>query len=57
MTGRQYFLPMPLNIQLVHLAASNFVKYGRQRDGSWREAELSQPASVFASITNRCNLH
>ena len=57
MTGRQYFLPMPLNIQLVHLAASNFVKYGRQRVGSWTEAELSQPTSVFASITNRCNLH
>jgi MoaA/NifB/PqqE/SkfB family radical SAM enzyme len=48
---------MALNTQLVHLAASNFVKYGRQRVGQWTEVELSQPTSVFATITNRCNLH
>src|SRR2546427_12224690 len=47
---------MALNTQLVRLAASNFVKYGRQRLGNWADPELSQPTSAVATITNRCNL-
>ena len=48
---------MPLNSQLVQLALSNVTKYGRQKVSTWTDAVWSQPTSIFATITNRCNLH
>jgi MoaA/NifB/PqqE/SkfB family radical SAM enzyme len=48
---------MSMNTQFVQLAFSNAAKYGRQRLSSWTGSMLSQPTSVFASMTNRCNLH
>jgi MoaA/NifB/PqqE/SkfB family radical SAM enzyme len=46
-----------MNARLVQLAASNFRKYGRQQLGSWTNSSIGQPTSIFATATNRCNLH
>jgi MoaA/NifB/PqqE/SkfB family radical SAM enzyme len=48
---------MSLNSQFVQLAASNAAKYGRQKLNRWTASVIGQPTSVFAVITNRCNLH
>lgn len=48
---------MALNRQFVQLAASNATKYGLQRLKGWTGTVTTQPTSVFAVITNRCNLH
>jgi MoaA/NifB/PqqE/SkfB family radical SAM enzyme len=48
---------MRLNSQFTQLALSNVVKYGRQKVDTWTGFTLSKPTSVFATITNRCNLH
>ena len=48
---------MALNSQFISLAASNFTKYGRQRLKGLTDKVETQPTSVFAVITNRCNLH
>jgi MoaA/NifB/PqqE/SkfB family radical SAM enzyme len=48
---------MALNTQFVQLAASNFAKYGRQKIHNFTDKVQTQPTSVFAVITNRCNLH
>jgi MoaA/NifB/PqqE/SkfB family radical SAM enzyme len=46
-----------VNTRLIQLAASNFGKYARQQLGTWTNSMIGQPTSVFATATNRCNLH
>src|SRR5439155_26677019 len=48
---------MAVNRSFLRLAMSNATKYGLQRVNAWTETVVSQPTSVFATITNRCNLH
>jgi MoaA/NifB/PqqE/SkfB family radical SAM enzyme len=48
---------MAINTAFLRLAASNAEKYGRQRISSWTDMDIGRPTSIFATITNRCNLH